>query len=212
MKINTIVVMSILLLVSGCVDQNIDISATPTIQTTPIQTISPTVQYTPTPTQTKIVADDNSKSVTVNEHLQAIEQYMSNNENAIDVSYEELVSFIRIDQTDKILISPNFTGVDCAITLHNNAEEAGIKSAIVYYEDEFYYDYFNAFNTTDKGLIYISSEGESNPKFPCNNDWEYKNLEVGKIMSMYHLYKDPCWDKWNVSRKTGILQLIDMIW
>ncbi len=52
MKIDTIILMSILLLVSGCVDQNIDISPTPTIQKTPIQTISPTVQYTPTPTQT----------------------------------------------------------------------------------------------------------------------------------------------------------------
>jgi hypothetical protein len=52
MKVNTIVVMSILLLVSGCVDQDINISPTPTIQKTPIQIISPTVQYTPTPTPT----------------------------------------------------------------------------------------------------------------------------------------------------------------
>ncbi|MCD4766713.1 MAG: hypothetical protein K8R06_02685 [Methanosarcinales archaeon] len=196
-----IVIISILV-ISGCTDKTENI----TEEITPIPTL------TPIPTQTKIVADDNSKSVTVNEHLQAIEQYMNNNENAIDVSYEELVSFVRIDQTDKILISPNFTGVDCAITLHNNAEEAGIKSAIVYYEDEFYYDYFNAFNTTDKGLIYISSEGDSDPEFPCNDDWEYKHLEVGKLMSMYHLYKDPCWDEWDTSMKTGILQLIDMIW
>lgn len=196
-----IVIFSILV-ISGCTEKTENMT----------EEIAPTLTPTPTSTQTTIVADDNSKSVTVNEHFQAIEQYMNNNENAIDVSYEELVSFIRIDQTDKILISPDFSVVNCAITLHNNAEGAGIKSAIVYYEDEFYYNYFNAFNTTDKGLIYISSVGKSGPEFPCNNDWEYKYLEVGKPMSMYHLYKDPCWDKWHISMKTGKLQLIDMIW
>jgi len=67
-----IVIISILV-ISGCTEKTEKMT----------EEITPTPTPTSTSTQTKIVADDNSKSVAVNEHLQAIEQYMNNNENAI---------------------------------------------------------------------------------------------------------------------------------
>ena len=202
--IGTIVIF--LVMVSGCTEK----SETIIEETTLTPTSTP--NNLSTPMQTKIREADNLTEVTINEDLQAIEQYMINNENAIDVSYEDLVKFIRNDQTDKIPITVEFENVDSAITLHNNAEAFGIKTAIVYYDDEFYYNFFNAFNTTDRGLIYISSAGSSDPEFPCNNDLEYRNLEAGKTMTMYHLYKDSCWDEWNISTKSGIINFIEILW
>lgn len=204
MLIGTIVIF--VLIISGCTEKSESIIE----ETTPTPTSTP--NNLSTSMQTEIREADNLTELTINEDLQAIEQYMINNENAVDVSYEDLVKFIRNDQTDKIPVTAEFGRVDSAITLHNNAEAFGIRTAIVYYDDEFYYDFFNAFNTTDKGLIYISSAGSSNLKFPCNNDWEYRNLEVGKTKTMYHLYNDSCWDKWNISMKGGIINSIEILW
>jgi hypothetical protein len=87
-----------------------------------------------------------------------------NNPAARDASYAELKTFILQDNTDD---SPYILGTwtcgNSAEKLHNNAEQAGIKSALVaiHFEDEQIGHALNAFNTTDKGLVYIDCTGRT---------------------------------------------------
>jgi len=86
-----------------------------------------------------------------------------NNPNAKNVSFDKLRAFILEDDTDE---EPYIIGVrmcvDFAETLHNNAEQAGIKTAIVgiKFRDEEIGHALNVFQTKDKGLVYVDCTGE----------------------------------------------------
>lgn len=79
------------------------------------------------------------------------------NPEATDPSYAELVRFITQDTTDEHDYAEDFTCGDFAELVHNNAEEARIKAAVVtvYFEDGEMPHVLNAFTTTDRGLVYI---------------------------------------------------------
>ena len=81
-----------------------------------------------------------------------------NNPNATNPTHDELINFIKMDKTDEIeYIEEVYTCGDYAETLHNNAEEAGIKAAWVsvdFYDDNESHA-LNAFETTDEGLVYV---------------------------------------------------------
>jgi hypothetical protein len=88
---------------------------------------------------------------------------LRNNPNAINPTWSKLKSFLRTDNTDKQTYS--YTSFDCADfaeMLHNNAETVGIRTAFVaiqlgpsdYYPKSSGHA-LNAFETTDKGLVYI---------------------------------------------------------
>jgi hypothetical protein len=85
-----------------------------------------------------------------------------NNDDARDVSFAELKSFILSDDTDEGLY---IEGVqmcgEFAETLHNNAERHGINAAFVaiHFENEEVGHALNAFNTTDLGLVYVDCTG-----------------------------------------------------
>jgi hypothetical protein len=87
-----------------------------------------------------------------------------NNEEAVDPTWPELITFLQVDDTDQyryydeVMICGDF-----AEKLHNNAESYGIKAAFVavWFENEEVGHALNAFNTTDLGLIYIDCTGES---------------------------------------------------
>jgi hypothetical protein len=106
-----------------------------------------------------------------NEHI-----YMTNNPDAVNVSLAVLKDFIFADETDKELYLPGFRMCGhFAETLHNNAEQAGIRAAlvIVEFEDGSAPHALNAFETTDKGLVYIDCTGteRSTADFA---EWLYK--------------------------------------
>jgi hypothetical protein len=72
-----------------------------------------------------------------------------------------LQTFLIADNTDELTyIADSFVCADFAATLHNRAEKAGIKTAYVSVD---FIDgpahALNAFNTTDKGLVYIDCTG-----------------------------------------------------
>jgi hypothetical protein len=95
-----------------------------------------------------------------------------NNPDATNPTYAELVAFIEADTTDtKDYIEESFRDwhkayvcADFAEEVHNNAETAGIRAAWVGIdiegEDEGHA--LNAFETTDRGLVYIDCTG-ANP-------------------------------------------------
>jgi len=113
-----------------------------------------------------------------------------NNPNATDVTYDELISFVKLDKTDKILyVDEVFVCADFAELLHNNAEAYGIRSAYVTvsFQNDKIGHAFNAFTTNDKGIIYIDSTGYKEIT-PCSAD-RIIGVEVGKPMWYYKVTK-----------------------
>ena len=89
------------------------------------------------------------------------------NPNAMDPSYAELVAFIEQDTTDAkdYLEHPRigYVCADFAEDVHNNAEAAGIRAASVSvdFQGNEMGHALNAFETIDKGLVYIDCTGQS---------------------------------------------------
>jgi hypothetical protein len=94
---------------------------------------------------------------------------LRNNPSARNPSWAELKAFLQSDQTDRhAYVTGKFTCGDFAEMLHNNAEAAGIRAAIVAIElrpagtmEGVSNHSLNAFETTDKGLMYIDDTSSS---------------------------------------------------
>ena len=87
---------------------------------------------------------------------------LSNNPEAHNPTWRELEQFLRQDTTDQYLYNlTSFVCADFAEMLHNNAEKAGIRAAYVCIDLSSYSEghALDAFNTTDRGLIYIDDTG-----------------------------------------------------
>ena len=86
------------------------------------------------------------------------------NGNATDPTWQQLMSFLIADKTDeKDYVTGSFMCGAFAEELYNNAEAAGIRAAwvSVSLEGESKGHALNAFNTTDRGLVYIDCGGET---------------------------------------------------
>jgi len=89
------------------------------------------------------------------------------NPAAVDPTYAELVAFIEQDTTDNndYLVQPRigYVCADFAEDVHNNAEAAGIRAASVSvdFEGSDEGHALNAFDTIDRGLVYIDCTGQS---------------------------------------------------
>ena len=84
-----------------------------------------------------------------------------NNNSAVNPAYSQLLSFIKEDKTDEQKYIPGkYTCGDFAETVHNNAEKAGYKAGWVTIEGINHC--CNAFQTSDKGTIYIDCTGSPN--------------------------------------------------
>lgn len=85
-----------------------------------------------------------------------------NNSAAKDHSWDQLMSFLRADPTDdKLWTEDIFVSGDFAKTVHNNAEAAGIRAAVVgvFFDGQTVGHGLNAFKTIDKGLVYVDCTG-----------------------------------------------------
>jgi hypothetical protein len=81
-----------------------------------------------------------------------------NNREASPPTWQELMAFLKADTTDQKLYNvDSFACVAFAEELHNNAEAAGIEAAFVgvQFEDREVGHALNAFNTTDRGLVFV---------------------------------------------------------
>lgn len=87
---------------------------------------------------------------------------LANNSSSHDPSWEELRVFLIDDWTQSIPYSDSsFICGDYAEMLHNNAEKAGIKTAVViiHWVGNNVTHAINVFNTTDEGLAFIDDTG-----------------------------------------------------
>ncbi|MEN6290443.1 MAG: hypothetical protein ABFD07_00300 [Methanobacterium sp.] len=97
---------------------------------------------------------------------------VTENSKARDPTYQEMLNFIRADQTDeREYILDEFVCADFAETVQHNAEVAGYNCA---YVDITFTDGIghmcNAFQTTDRGLVFIDCTNSIGGGGPVNND------------------------------------------
>lgn len=136
-----------------------------------------------------------------------------NNSEATHISYIDLRHFLFEDDTDKIpYIVDEFMCGEFAETLHNNAEESGIKAAFVgiQFEDGSVGHAFNAFITTDRGLIYIDVTGtKPGEDRPTHVDSIVSTLEVGKVRKIQLIWND---GTWYMTPDNKVVSRIEVYW
>jgi hypothetical protein len=89
---------------------------------------------------------------------------LENNPDAVDPTWDQVVAFLRADRTDEMeYVASDFMCGSFAQEVHNNAEKAGIRTAWVGIDlaGKKVGHAVNAFNTTDRGLVYTDSTGET---------------------------------------------------
>ncbi len=119
-----------------------------------------------------------------------------NNPQATDPTFAELVAFIKADPTDTrdyIKDGPNaYVCSDFAEEVHNNAEAAGIRAgwASVRFTGMAVGHAINAFETSDKGLIYIDCTNGRNPENDSDDapSWDtVAYIETGQRYGILHI-------------------------
>jgi hypothetical protein len=113
-----------------------------------------------------------------------------NSNNTTDPTYAELLAFIKADKTDEEVYDfESYLCSDYAEIVHNNAEKAGYKCAWIGVDfaggDE---HALNAFNTTDRGLVFIDCTG-ADPYEPGNWD-KVVDVQVGESYIPVALFRE----------------------
>jgi len=123
------------------------------------------------------------------------------NPGATDPTYAELIAFIKEDSTDEkpywgsaFLGKASYVCSDFAEDVHNNAEAAGIRAAWVGidFEVDDVGHALNAFETTDRGLVYIDCTGEGFERLLHGHPTSWDKVayvEVGKEYGVINIAK-----------------------
>lgn len=83
---------------------------------------------------------------------------LTNDDNAVDPTWQELKDFLLSDKTDQQpYIEYSYECASYAEEVHNHAEARGIRAAFVaiFFSNDLEGHALNAFQTTDKGLVFI---------------------------------------------------------
>jgi len=124
---------------------------------------------------------------------------LCNNPNAKNPAWDELKAFLAEDRTDEHPYNlSTFVCADFAEMLHNNAEATGMRTAYVCVQLS-PCSYFasggghclNAFETTDRGLVYIDCTGALGSG-PGNCD-KIVDVSVGKHYIPRSIFPEPNW-------------------
>ena len=142
-----------------------------TITSTTTQTL--TIQMTATLTMTKTVVETTTLRTTVS--LQNI--------SLRDPTWQELVEFLKEDETDTYIYrADEFDCSGFALTLRDHAIRRGFRCAYVEVEfiNESAAHALNAFQTSDKGLVFVDVTGSKN-----RTDYSYDKIAYLKIGERY---------------------------
>ena len=121
---------------------------------------------------------------------------LDNNPDAVNPSFDELIAFVKTDPTDtKDYIAEGsnaYVCADFAEEVHNNAESVGIKAAWVgiTFENTAEGHAINAFQTTDKGIVYIdcTSGGKTQVGDDIINSWDtIAYVQIGSKYGVIHV-------------------------
>jgi hypothetical protein len=109
-----------------------------------------------------------------------------NYDNAKNPTYSQLVEFIKKDTTDRKKYTSKYVCSDYAEDVHNKAERAGIKAGWVGIRFKSGPGHAcNAFQTRDKGLVYIDCTGSDYQKGSFD---KIITLKKGKPITPKSLY------------------------
>ncbi len=89
---------------------------------------------------------------------------LENNPASVDPTWDQVVAFLKADRTDEMeYVAEDFMCGAFAQDVHNNAEKAGIRAAWVGVDlaGRSIGHAVNAFNTTDRGLVFTDSTGQT---------------------------------------------------
>ncbi|MBN1691056.1 MAG: hypothetical protein JW901_08545 [Dehalococcoidia bacterium] len=89
---------------------------------------------------------------------------LQNNPAAADPTWDQVVAFLKTDRTDEMeYVDEDFMCGSFAQDVHNNAEKTGIRAAWVGVDlaGQPIGHAVNAFNTTDRGLVFTDSTGQT---------------------------------------------------
>lgn len=127
---------------------------------------------------------------------------LTNYDNAKDPTYDQLIAFLKEDKTDEKSYNSRYVCSDFARTLHNNAEENGIKCAFVGCDfTQGIGHAFNKFQTTDKGTVYIDCTG-----VPGGSTYEDKilNCAVGQSLTSQYLFREGNLDSMGIVKELQV--------
>jgi hypothetical protein len=115
-----------------------------------------------------------------------------NTYNLKDPTYKEMKAFLEEDNTDsKPYQIDAHTCTDFSAEVNNNAEEAGIRCAAVYIIYPKTGHTIVAFNTTDKGLIFIEPQFDDEVSLIIGESYaainNYKGQEVDDTIIRYRI-------------------------
>jgi hypothetical protein len=99
--------------------------------------------------------------------------HLINNPVATDPTYDQVMSFVASDTTDmRQYVTGKYVCSNFAEQLHNNAEAAGLRCAWVgiHFVDDTSGHSCNAFNTADRGLIFIDCTGSEHTVYGDSYD------------------------------------------
>lgn len=136
-----------------------------------------------------------------------------NNEEATNPTWAELKDFLQSDRTDgNPYIEGQYMCGSFAEDVHNNAEEAGIRAALVgiSFEDPTIPSHvLNAFKTTDGGLFFIDCTGlEPSKEGPYHLDTRVV-VKLGKELRHHLLFAEG----WRMIPSSGyIVKTIEIYW
>ena len=128
---------------------------------------------------------------------------LKNNITSVDPTYNELVDFLKTDQTDQIpFVDSKFVCGDYARVLHDNAERSGWRCGYVIIAYDSHEEHAcNVFNTPDKGIVYIDDAGVEEP----TNNWDAEvSLTVGEDYQPVPLFT-PEYERANWGKVKGFL-------
>jgi len=173
------------------------VEPTPVPTRPPIQTPSLTL-FTPRPTPT--IPPTNESYVLIDHSIVSGADgrpiVIVNNPNAKNPSWTQLVTFLQQDTTDRMFYDKNsFMCGDFAEMLHNNAEKAGWRTAyvIIGLSSSIGGHALNAFQTTDRGLVYIDCTGASFGKQHPQYMDKVVRLIVGSNYVPECIFPEPGW-------------------
>jgi hypothetical protein len=119
---------------------------------------------------------------------------LETNPNATNPTWQELLNFLKQCKVDQTPYDPqNFASGEYAEKLYNYSESAGIRAAFVvtYLYNNSTPHALNAYQTTDKGLVFVDASGT--PKEPGLPNRLYKvvDVKIGKDYLPRNLFPEP---------------------
>ncbi len=154
----------------------------------------------------------------------AIAVLLSTTESTLsNPSWSELEAFLLGDKTDQApYIYPTYVCEDFARALQENAEKAGWRCGFVTVDVEGYPDWYgygipsdtghalNAFETTDRGLVYIDCTGLPSGEYRPSSCDKVVSVSIGKECQPVSIFPELGWsDTWE---SMGTVTDVDIRW